>query len=516
MPGLIAALAILTCVGVALFALGWRGRRVNDHPICRKCGFDLVGATDDAERCPECGRDLGRRRAVLIGARRRRKGSVYTGMCLLAVSIVGAGALVWSKHTGFDWRDHAPLWVLKREARIGSQARAHAAIWELNDRATRSSNATEIHDWIVGHAMAAMRDKSIAFPPVLSVVMSDAIKAGDIRLEDAVALVIPQLLDPQLEVAPMGPDDQLLVRPAAAGNRGPELLRAVLTPASLSIDGVPVPLEEWADELFVSLSGESHSRLYQDLTLRFGRFANFSRSSPWIDLESHPSLLSPGRHVVTVCWQVELFAPFKAMAPETSRRFGSLVWQASVRSETMVEVGEVAPASPVTIVDDAMREQSVNWFRFEDSRSAAQVIKANARPIESGNSIEFAQRRNFERHPQADWMAYINMDFQAIADTPIPPYAFEIHFENEFGYWATSRMLPYMPLGGSAGGLGVTARGFRGDSVEVVLKPSRQIARREGLDRYWGEEIRLGPFPVVWTQRRPEDVSTSLEAGAID
>lgn len=405
--------------------------------------------------------------------------------------------------------------MLKREARIGSPARAHAALWELNDRAARSNDPTEIHDWIVRHAMEAMRDESIAFPPILSLAMSEAIEAGAIPLEDAVGLVIPQLLDLELKIAPMGRYDQLLVRPAVAGNRGPELLGAWLAPSSLSIDGVPVRIEEWADELYVSLNGESHLRSYQELALQFGRFPDFLGSSPWIDMESHPLLLSPGRHRVTVYWDVRLTAPARVVPP-TARRFGSVIWQASVHSETTVEVAAVAPASPTAFVDDTMRDQSVNWFRFEDSQNKTQVIKANARPIESGDRIDFAQRRNFERHPEADWMAYLSMDFQAIADTPIPPYAFEIHLVNEFGHWPTSRMLPYMPLGGSAGGMGVTARGFRGDSVEVVLKPSRQIARREGLERYWGEEIRVGPFSVVWTQVRPEEVSASLGAGAVN
>ena len=34
-------LAIAALLGVFLVVRGWRGRRIDDHPLCRKCGYDL-------------------------------------------------------------------------------------------------------------------------------------------------------------------------------------------------------------------------------------------------------------------------------------------------------------------------------------------------------------------------------------------------------------------------------------------------------------------------------------------
>src|SRR5690349_6074803 len=45
-------------LGVVLLALGLRGRRVGDHPYCRRCGFDLFGLPPAHPACPECGADL--------------------------------------------------------------------------------------------------------------------------------------------------------------------------------------------------------------------------------------------------------------------------------------------------------------------------------------------------------------------------------------------------------------------------------------------------------------------------
>ena len=50
-------LALMGVVGTALLILGLRGRRLDGHPVCRKCRFDLVG-TPDVSVCPECGRDV--------------------------------------------------------------------------------------------------------------------------------------------------------------------------------------------------------------------------------------------------------------------------------------------------------------------------------------------------------------------------------------------------------------------------------------------------------------------------
>ena len=41
-PWTIAALAMLA-VSALLVLIGFRGRRVNEHPLCRRCGFDAYG-----------------------------------------------------------------------------------------------------------------------------------------------------------------------------------------------------------------------------------------------------------------------------------------------------------------------------------------------------------------------------------------------------------------------------------------------------------------------------------------
>src|SRR3954451_5269023 len=100
---LLAAPAAVGLASAAVLAYALRGRRVDDHPLCRTCGFDLFGKPVDSTRCPECGADLARRRAVRIGRRvcRRR----VLAVALPAVLLAGGwlGVVGWGAARGVDW-----------------------------------------------------------------------------------------------------------------------------------------------------------------------------------------------------------------------------------------------------------------------------------------------------------------------------------------------------------------------------------------------------------------------------
>ena len=106
----IAALALLA--GLAMLVLGLRGRRVDDHPLCRRCGFDLTGLPATSDRCPECGRPTTRAR---IGHRRRRAGPIALGAMLVALALLAGGVVGVGRVRGVDWRDDLPTWWLLRE-----------------------------------------------------------------------------------------------------------------------------------------------------------------------------------------------------------------------------------------------------------------------------------------------------------------------------------------------------------------------------------------------------------------
>ncbi|MEO1237692.1 MAG: hypothetical protein AAFX76_12970 [Planctomycetota bacterium] len=124
----------LLLTGLFLIRTGRRGKRLDDHPVCRKCAFDLVGsagiggsAGDEILACPECGfRGLPR-----IGNRRRSPGRVAVGTGLLVVMVLAGGALAYTRLDATTVMHLKPLPLVRWEARAGGPDVAERALTEL-------------------------------------------------------------------------------------------------------------------------------------------------------------------------------------------------------------------------------------------------------------------------------------------------------------------------------------------------------------------------------------------------
>lgn len=133
---LIAAMAALVVLGVGAIVLALRGRRIDDHPVCRRCRFDLVGMFPGSHVCPECGRTLSER-AVRTGNRRRRKGLLAIGVAVLALSLAGGAGLTVASVGGPALNPYKPLWMLRLEAKGSDAKRAGDAVDEIVARYAR-------------------------------------------------------------------------------------------------------------------------------------------------------------------------------------------------------------------------------------------------------------------------------------------------------------------------------------------------------------------------------------------
>jgi len=139
---------MLFVFGGMLAWVGWRGRRVNDHPICRKCGFDLVGhaarlsppVAADA-RCPECGKNLGSAESIRIGQRVRRPRLLWLGLLLLLAGGLGVGAWTVAGVTATNWNTYKPTRLLVLEAENPSRTGVQGVYAELVAR--HAANPTD-------------------------------------------------------------------------------------------------------------------------------------------------------------------------------------------------------------------------------------------------------------------------------------------------------------------------------------------------------------------------------------
>jgi hypothetical protein len=156
-------LTICTAVAVAgggLLLLGLRGRRVGDHPFCRRCGFDLFGRPEGSMTCPECGADLARARATVIGTRQRRRWPALGGAMLLVPSLAVGLLTTSGALRGLDWQKSKPTWYLLRETHAPDAATRLAALNELHARLTVKQLDRRQVGRLVDRVMAVQADAS--------------------------------------------------------------------------------------------------------------------------------------------------------------------------------------------------------------------------------------------------------------------------------------------------------------------------------------------------------------------
>src|SRR3569832_2276966 len=105
--------AVLLIVATPLAWWARRGRRVDDHPLCRKCGFDLFGKPAESTRCSECGADLSRKRAVKTGNRVSRRRVLAIVVPLLVLSAGWLCVVGYARLREIDWNRHKPVaWLI--------------------------------------------------------------------------------------------------------------------------------------------------------------------------------------------------------------------------------------------------------------------------------------------------------------------------------------------------------------------------------------------------------------------
>src|SRR4051812_5753200 len=114
-PAFVLVPLAVTAAAAGLVVVAVRGRRVDDHPLCRRCGFDLFGKPADSARCAECGADLTGRRAVRVGRRQPRWRLAALAAVVLALSAGGGGVAGWARVKGVDPNRYKPSWWLSKE-----------------------------------------------------------------------------------------------------------------------------------------------------------------------------------------------------------------------------------------------------------------------------------------------------------------------------------------------------------------------------------------------------------------
>jgi hypothetical protein len=160
---------------------GLRGFRVGDHPICRRCAFDLFGQPVGTVICGECGSPLSQPNSVLIGHHQRRKGLILAGIFILIPVLLTAGILLCVLIDDINWMRYAALRLVIWRAESPDRTTRSPAVAELLRRC--SSLESKDLDRVVDVGLSYQGDLTKPWDPKWGDVLEQAKHDGKMSAE---------------------------------------------------------------------------------------------------------------------------------------------------------------------------------------------------------------------------------------------------------------------------------------------------------------------------------------------
>ena len=155
---------LVLAVGTTLIGIGWHGRRIDRHPLCAACGYDLLGRRPGTPRCAECGADISGL-AIRVGHRACRPRPLFGGLVLSLPAFLVIASMTYVVGRGIDITPHKPAWWLVYELG-GSEATEAAAFTELATRMQKQLLADHHITSVADHCLESQRSPDVQWNPV--------------------------------------------------------------------------------------------------------------------------------------------------------------------------------------------------------------------------------------------------------------------------------------------------------------------------------------------------------------
>jgi len=443
MAAFIALTVMLLAAGVLTAHLGRRGRRINDHPICASCRFDLIGVYPQSKACPECGSDLKPHHAVRAGARRANRPLLATGILLIVLSVVIGGGGLIATAAGINWNKHLPTWILIARAQSAGQSDASDILAELNARSIAGTLSRKHVDSLIQATLARQRKRAtLPWDASWGDLFMSFVAGGHVSDEDY-ATYLRQSVSIQAQTRTQAhPNPELPFQLRLATDRGagisPTFLEVALS--NITIDGRPV---------------EPPGRGYSRMSLQ-GTDASSTITTRL------PLAIGTGDHTIQSTWNIRAIESLNDSAPEIT------AWQHTCTS-TINIVPEDEPLVLMIEDPDAARI-------FRDN---CRIVRVSATRMDGDVYVEVELRSTIR--PVA-----VAMDLFLLADG-------REWYIDSFTM-PRQRSHHNMTLGKDATGLDARA-------VTVELRPSIEAAEKAiGYKQILDEVIRYEDVKVQWQE----------------
>lgn len=432
--------ALCLILGMLLLATGLRGRRLDRHPVCRKCRFDLDGIFPGREVCPECGAGLERRRAVRVGNRRKRRGVLATGALLLIVGLAGASYLGYEAAGHVQWVRVKPVWWLRLGA-DGADAAAAEALTELARRIDSGRIGSKTAR-ALGEAILERQADGSTWTPECAPVFEAAYRTGAMTDEE-----FGTYAERAVAIA-------TVTRTTARA--GAPLRIWFHTSRSPTGAGATIKIQHIATR--VLLNGEE--------TLQLGHVGGTGFKGAWgggsigLDLPSTPTMPGPCEIVAEIQLgfhpDVEVHADYVATGSVTCR--------------TLVEL--VGPeVELVTLVDDSVMIE----------------LMANKTSVKVFDAVR--------------WGEVVHLRLQYGLERGSPPVAYDVYLRSGDREWAADGFTAGPGPTGS-GGFAELPGDFDSEVVDVIFRPSVTRAEQSSsLVEILGGEFVIEGVPVQWREQ---------------
>lgn len=159
--------SIFAVMGFVFLIRAIFGRRITDHPFCRRCRYDLIGLNlSTPSPCPECGH------TVLIDSRSVINGRRRVRFILLAIALVmmtvGSAGIGWSsikRHPSLEYVDWNVIYEQSSEPalRLYESLNDEEATYELYRRMTKGKISDKGLRTLIDRAMKHIADPSASY-----------------------------------------------------------------------------------------------------------------------------------------------------------------------------------------------------------------------------------------------------------------------------------------------------------------------------------------------------------------
>jgi len=342
---------LLALLGVGLFRRGWTGRRVDNHPWCRACRFDLRGRWPGAEKCPECGAVLDAVGAVEIGRRVHSPASLVFGVLLLVVCSAWLGAEVWKAAAPIDWMTYKPDWWIARDAKSVDVERAEGALKELNARIERDAISAARLSELIAYALELQADESATWREGWGDVVLQAWRKGSLT-PDQIMQFAQRAVSLQMDV------ESPMVRRWEVTRAGPTPfldragmgdLALQLRPLSATLDGIELDIHP--EELASHDPLRSRNRM--------------------LPAKQFAVLVEPGERELQITWQAMLW-PRKATAAPA-------VWDVPLTA--LLTILAPLPGTPELVVEDEITSSLRDCIVVEVVGIRAPAFQSRTPPV---------------------------------------------------------------------------------------------------------------------------------------